>query len=100
MTDTDIDKSLNTHLGLPDDYPINKFEAFSLYEYFNKLFPSGMPVRGWTLEFYVDKHGDFVNSPKTKRDYTVKEIFDNLPKDEQYDVLKYISEYLEEKNNA
>jgi len=98
MTDTDIDESLNTFLGLPVAYPINKIEAFKIYEYFNKLFPSGKPIRGWTLEYYVDKHGDFVNKPKTRRDYIVKEIFNNLESSEQYDVLKYIAEHLEEIN--
>lgn len=89
-----VDREINAHLGLPDDYQIDSMEAFKLWQYLYKLFPAEK-VETPTLEFYVDKHGDFVNKPKTKRDYVLKAIFDNTDKGDQFTILSYIQYYIE-----
>lgn len=95
MTDIAIDTSLNAHLGLPDDYQLDKVEAFKLYQYFMQLFPADVPVGKVKLEYYVDKHGDYFNSPKNKQDYVVKAIHENMPMADQFEILKYIEYYKE-----
>jgi len=97
MPSTTIDTALNAHLGLPVDYQIDKTEAFKLYQYFMKLFPADRPIDHLTLEYYVDKHGDFVNKPKTKQDYVVKAIHENMEMADQFETLKYIEYYSETK---
>ena len=54
------------------------------------------PVDGWVLLYYVDRHGNFVGNPKTKRDRIVKDIFDNLDMSSQFRVMTYISQIEEE----
>jgi len=90
-----VDKALNAHLGLSDDYQIDKSEAFKLYQYFMSLFPVDRPVDGLKLHYYVDKHGDFVNDPKNRQDYVVKAIHENMEMSDQFEVLNYIEYYKE-----
>jgi hypothetical protein len=97
MPTIDVDITLNRYLGLPDDYQIDKTEAFKLYQYFMKLFPVDRPIDHWKLLFYIDKHGDFVNDPKNKQDYVVKAIHDNMEMSDQFETLKYIEYYTETK---
>ncbi len=99
MVNITIDKSLNDHLGLPDDYKIDKVEAFKIYQYMNKLHPVDKPMNYYRLFFYVDHNGDFVNDPKNKRDYVVKAIFDNMEKSDQFNILTYINDHLEENSD-
>lgn len=95
MADIAIDEVLNAYIGLPDDYQLDKLEAFKLYEYFMQLFPADMPIGSLKLHYYVDKHGDFVNNPKTKQDYLVKAIHENMSMSDQFEVLSYIEYYKE-----
>jgi len=97
MSNTTIDTALNAHLGLPVDYQIDKTEAFKLYQYFMQMFPYDKPIDRPRLEFYVDKHGDFVNDPKTKRDYIVKAIHENMSMADQFETLRYIEYHKETK---
>ena len=92
-----IDQSLNTHLGLPDGYQLGKFEAFKIHQYMLSISGIASPMCAGRLEYYVDKHGDFVNNPKNKRDYVIKAIFDNLDKADQFSVLSYIEYWRETK---
>lgn len=97
MADIDIDSSLIAYLGLPADYQLDKLEAFKIYSYLKTLSGIDSPVDAGRLEYYVDKHGDFINKPKNKRDYIIKAVFENMDKYQQFSVLSYI-EYWHETN--
>lgn len=99
MTANNIDTILNEFLGLPVSYKLGKKEAFSLYQFFYKLHPVDKKINAYRLYFYVDVCGDFVNEPKNKRDYIVKAIFDNMDKSDQFSVLTYINDHLEENSD-
>ena len=97
MASTGIDEGLNRWLGLPDGYQLNKMEAFKIYSYLISISHIDKEVDAGRLEYYVDRHGDFVNNPKTKRDYIIKASFDNMEMSDQFAVLSYI-EYWRESN--
>jgi len=85
-----IDKALNVHLGLPEEYPLDKKEAFSLYQLFMHLFNTPLPISRVTLLYYADERPFFHDNPKTKQDKVVKDILLNLNKEDQFWVLSYI----------
>ena len=95
MTSTDIDSSLNAYLGLPEAYQLGKMEAFKVYSYMLSISGIDREIDAGRLEYYVDKHGDFVNDPKTKRDYIVLAIHKNMSMSDQFETLKYIEYYKE-----
>ena len=97
MTSTDIDSSLNAYLGLPEAYKLGKMEAFKVYSYMLSISGIDREIDAGRLEYYVDKHGDFVNNPKTKRDYIIKASFDNMEMSDQFAVLSYIEYWRESK---
>ena len=76
---------------------LDKKEAFKLVMYFHQLVHIDNPVDSSRLEYYVDKHGDFINDPKNKTDYVIKAIFDNMQSPDRFAVLSYI-EYWRETN--
>ncbi len=92
MSDIEIDSGLNTHLGLPVDYPLDKNEAFELYKYFMDLLSMKIPINSWIIQYYIDKNGDFFNNPKNKRDRIVKDIVENMSRADQFFVMTCISE--------
>lgn len=95
MADIDIDVNLNAYLGLPDDYQIDKREAFKLFQYLHSLIAIEKPIDHHRLEYYIDRHGDFINDPKNKQDYVVKAIHENMSLADQFETLKYIEYYNE-----
>lgn len=95
MANIVIDKDLNKHLGLPEDYQIDKVEAFKLWQYFMSLFEQKAPINPWIIQYYVEVHGDFINNPKDKRDRIVKDIVENMSNSDRYEVHKDMSEYFE-----
>ena len=97
MTSTDIDSSLNAYLGLPEAYQLGKMEAFKVYSYMLSISGIDRKIDAGRLEYYVDRHGDFVNNPKTKRDYIIKASFDNMEMSDQFAVLSYIEYWRESK---
>ena len=62
-----------------------------MWQYFSSLFGSGKPVDSWIMLFYIDKHGDIMNKPKTKMDRVAADIVENMDKAGQFRVLSYIS---------
>lgn len=95
MANITIDTTLNDHLGLPDGYQLDKFEAFKLYQYLMSLFNCDKAISHLHLLYYIDKHGDFISNPKNKQDFVVKAIHENMPMSEQFETLKYIEYYKE-----
>ena len=95
MAIIEVDIGLNKHLGLPEDYPLDKKDAFKLYRYFNSLFESTSPVGTWIMQFYAEKHGDFFNDPKTEQDRIVRDIVLNMSMSDQYIVQTDLQVYME-----
>lgn len=95
MPTIDIDTGLNAHIGLPEGYQLDKKEAFKLYQYLMSLFPADKPIGQLMMLYYVDRHGDFINNPKTKQDYLVIAIHENMSMSDQFETLRYIEYYNE-----
>ena len=84
-----IDVDLNAHLGLPDGHRLPKKEAYELYFYLVKLTGKDAGVTPIVLMLYVDQNGDFTKR-KTRRDSLVNQIFSNMDKSDQFEILNYI----------
>jgi len=93
---TTVDSDLNRLIGLPDGHRLSRGDAFDLHSYFVSLTGKSLPVSPVVLMLYVDKNGDFTKM-KTERDKLVKQIFNNMSKEDQFNILTYINiEYEEE----
>ena len=84
-----IDVSLNDHLGLPEGHRLDKDEAYELYYYLIKLTGKDAGITPIVLMLYVDQNGDFTKM-KTRRDSLVNQIFSNMDKSDQFEILNYI----------
>jgi len=93
MADIVIDKSLNVHLGLPEDYQLDKGEAFKLWQYFMSMLEDKRPIGNLLVSYYIDFHGDVVNNPKSKQDEIVRDIILNMDKKDQFEIMTEMAAY-------
>ncbi len=95
MANIEIDIGLNAHLGLPEDYQLDKKEAYKLYKYFQSLLSMKAPIGTWIMQYYTGEHGDFFNDPKTEQDRIVRDIVLNMSMSDQYIVQTDLQVYME-----
>ena len=86
-----VDPDLNKYLGLSEGHRLDKDKAFGLCSYLWGLTGNSgeCEITPIVLMLYVDKNGDFTTI-KTKRNLLVKEIFENMSKDDQFEILNYM----------
>jgi len=85
-----MDKSLNKFLGLDDSYKADPSSLFKLAMIFKKITNSDRPISKISLVYYKEEKGDFMESKRGEKKI-VKDIFDNLDKEDQFDLLLYWS---------
>ena len=85
------ENSINLALGLPEDYKIGFDDAMKIIELFKEAtFGSTKKISPISFVYYFDKFGDFMK-PKKHYEVVIKDMFNNLPKDTQFELLTYFN---------
>ena len=82
---------INEFLGLPEDYKISFNDAMEVTNRFKEAtFGSTKKISNISFIYYRDKFGDFLK-PKKHFEVIIKDMFNNLPKSDQFMLLTYFN---------
>ena len=51
-----------------------------------------VPITSWVLFYYIDKHGDFINSGKLKHHIIARAVYESMGSRSKREILEYIYE--------